>query len=86
VDVGDMDVEDFQRDWRRARDVWEQASQRKLEAEASGRPLSGPEQAAWLAAKAQFEEYERLWDEIYHMGVVVVVGGDDEEDDEPGPA
>jgi len=86
VDVGDRDVEDFQRDWRRARGVWEQARQRKLEAEASGRPLSGPEQAAWLAAKAQFEEYERLWDEIYHMGVVVVVGGDDEEDDEPGPA
>ena len=80
-----MDVEDFQRDWRRARGAWEQARQRKLEAEASGRPLSGPEQAAWLAAKAQFEEYERLWDEIYHMGVVVVVSGD-EEDDEPGPA
>jgi len=86
VDVGDADVEDFQRDWRRARGVWDQARQRKLEAEAGGRELSGPEQAAWLAAKSQFEEYERLWDEIYQMGVVVVVGGEDDEDDQPGPA
>jgi hypothetical protein len=84
VDIGDVDVEDFQRQWRRARSAWDQARQLKLEAEASGRQLSRPEQAAWLAAKAQFGEYERLWDEIYRMGVVVVVG--DEDDDAPGPA
>ncbi len=82
-----MDVEDFQRDWRRARHAWAQASQRKLETEASGRPLTGPEQAEWLAAKTRFQEYERLWDQAYRAGVVVVMGGDDEEgDDDPGPA
>ena len=81
-----MDVEDFQHAWRQARNVWAQANQHKLEAEASGRPLAGPELDAWRAAKAQFEEYERLWDQIYQAGVVVVVEGDDEDDDSPGPA
>ncbi len=81
-----MDAEDFQRDWRRARNAWAQLSQRKLETEASGRPLTGPEQAEWLAAKTRFEEYERLWDQAYRAGVVVVVGGDDEGDDDPAPA
>ena len=84
--VGDMDVEDFQRAWRQARTAWAYANQRKLETEASGRPLTEWERASWLAAKAQFEEYERLWDQIYQAGVLVLVGGDDEEDDEPGPA
>ena len=75
-----MDVEDFQRAFRRARTAWAQASQRKLETEASGRQLTGQEKAGWLAAKDQFEEYERLWDQIYQAGVVVVAGTDDEQD------
>jgi hypothetical protein len=86
MDIEDMDVEDFQRDWRRARAAWDRVNQRKLEAEAAGQPLTGPERDDWLAAKAQFEEYERAWDQIYRAGVVVVVGGDDEDDDDPGPA
>ena len=81
-----MDVQDFQRAWRRARSAWAQVNQRKLEAGASGRQLTGPEQAEWLAAKTQFDEYERLWDQVYRAGVVVVADGDDEEDDDPGPA
>jgi pentatricopeptide repeat protein len=60
------------------------ASQRKLEAEASGRRLTGPERARWLAAKSEFEECERLWDQMYRAGVVIVVGGDDEQHDDPG--
>jgi hypothetical protein len=86
MDIGDMDVEDFQRAWRRARTAWVEASQRKLETEASGRQLTRQERADWLAARSQFEEYERLWDQIYRAGVVVVVGGDDEQDDASGPA
>ncbi len=86
MDIGDMDVEDFQRAWRQARAAWAKASQHKLEAEASGRQLTEQERAGWLAAKSQFEEYERLWDQIYQAGVIVVVGGDDEQDDAPGPA
>jgi len=86
VDIGDMDVEDFQRAWRRARTAWARVNQHKLEAEASGRHLPWQEQADWVAAKGQFEEYERLWDQAYQAGVVVVVGGDDGPDDDPGPA
>jgi hypothetical protein len=85
MDIGDMDVEDFQRAWRWSRTVWAAASQRKLEAEASGQPLTEGERADWLAAKTRFEEYERLWDEAYRAGVVIVTGGDDEQDDDPGP-
>jgi len=83
MDTGDMDVEDFQRAWRQARAAWGAASQRKLEAEASGRPLTGPEQADWLAAKTRFEEHERLWEQAYRAGVVVMADDDDAED--PGP-
>ena len=86
MDIGDMDVEDFQRAWQRARTAWAQASQRKLDAEASGRDLTGQEQSDWLAAKSEFEECERLWDQMYQAGVVVVVGGDDEQHDDPGRA
>lgn len=81
-----MDLEDFQRAWRRARAAWAAASQRKLEAGASGRPLTGPERADWLAAKTRFEEYERLWDQAYRAGVVVVADDDGGRDDGPGPA
>ena len=81
-----MDVEDLQRAWRQARTAWARASQRKLETEASGAQLTGQERAGWFAAKTQFEDYERLWDQIYQAGVVVVVGGDDEQDDDPGPS
>ncbi len=73
-----MDVEDFQRAWRQARAAWAAASQRKLEAEASGRPLTGRARADWLAAKTWFEECERLWDQVYRAGVVVMAGDDDE--------
>jgi hypothetical protein len=85
VDIGDMDVEDFQRAWRQARAAWAAASQRKLEADASGRLLTGREQADWLAAKTRFEEYERLWDQAYRAGVVIVTDGDDEDGDGPAP-
>ncbi|HEU5387226.1 MAG TPA: hypothetical protein VFV73_15110 [Streptosporangiaceae bacterium] len=81
MDVGDIDPEDFQLEWRQARREWGQVNQRKLEAQASGVPLSEAEQAAWLQAKSRFEDCERLWDQMYKAGVVVVVGGDDEEDD-----
>ena len=76
-----MDVENFQSGWRQARAAWASASQRKLEAEASGRPLTGRERADWLAAKTRFEEYEQLWDRVYRAGVVVMAGDDDEQDD-----
>lgn len=81
MDIGDMDVEDFQLAWKRARTAWAQASQRKLEAEASGRQLTGQEKAGWLAAKGLFEEYERLWGQVYQTGVVIMAGSDDEQDD-----
>ncbi len=55
MDIGDMDVEDFQRAWRGARRAWDQINQRKLEREASGLQLTGQEQADWLQAKARFE-------------------------------
>ena len=86
VEIGDMDVEDFQRAWRQARAAWAAASQRKLQADASGQPLTGQERADWLAAKTRFEEYERLWAQVYQAGVVVLAGDDDDEqDDDPGP-
>jgi hypothetical protein len=86
VDIGDTDVEDFQRAWRRARAAWAAASQRKLEAEAANRPLTGQERDAWLAVKTRFEEYERLWGQVYRAGVVVMAGDDDEHGDGPCPA
>jgi len=85
MDIGSMDVEDFQHRWRQSRRAWDQVNQRKLAAEAAGGQLTGQELADWHAAKAAFEECERLWDQIFQAGVVVVVGGDDE-DDEPGLA
>jgi hypothetical protein len=81
-----MDVEDFQRAWRQARGAWAAASQRKLEADAAGRPLTGQARADWLAAKTRFEEYERLWEQAYRAGVAVMAGDDDEQDDGPEPA
>ena len=49
--------------------------------------LTEPERASWLAAKANFEEYEQAWEKAYKMGVVILVEGDDDEDDgDPGPA
>jgi hypothetical protein len=78
MDIGDMDVEDFQRAWRQARATWDRVNQHRRETEASGLRLTEPEQASWLSAKAEFEEYERRWDQIYLMGVVVVVGDDDD--------
>jgi hypothetical protein len=84
VDIGDMDVEDFQHEWRQARREWDQINQRKLESEVSGVPLTEAEQASWVQAKARFEACEQTWDQMYRAGVVVVVGGDDEEDDD-GP-
>lgn len=75
-----MDVEDFQHAWRQARAAWGAASQRKLEAEASGRPLTGREEADWLAAKTRFEEHERLWEQAYRAGLVIMAGDDDKQD------
>jgi multidrug resistance efflux pump len=86
VDFTEMDVEDFQQAWRRARAAWARANQHKLETETAGGQLTSAEQASWQAAKAHYDEYERGWDQMYAAGVVVVVGGDDEDDDEPGPA
>jgi len=82
VDIGDIDPEDFQQEWRRARREWDHINQRKLEAQAGSVPLTETEQAAWLEAKSRFEACERVWDQMYKMGVVVVVGGDDEEDED----
>ncbi|HEY0933043.1 MAG TPA: hypothetical protein VGD91_04785 [Trebonia sp.] len=85
VDIGKMDPEDFQHEWRQARNSWEQASQHKLETEAAGRQLTEPELASWRAAKASFDEYEQAWEQAYKMGVVILVeGDDDEEDGDPG--
>ena len=81
MDIGDIDPEDFQHEWRQARRGWEQLNQRKLEAQTSGVPLTETEQAAWLEAKSRFEACERLWDQMYEMGVVVVAGGDGHDDD-----
>jgi hypothetical protein len=81
VDIGDIDVEAFQREWRQARRAWDRINQRKLEMEAAGLRLTEPEHAGWLRAKSQFEACEQLWDQMYQAGVVVVVGGDDEQDD-----
>jgi hypothetical protein len=81
MDIGDIDPEDFQLEWRRARREWDQGNQRRLEAQASGVPLTDAEQGAWLQAKSRFEACERLWDQMYKAGVVVVVGGDEEDDD-----
>jgi hypothetical protein len=81
VDIGDMDIEDFQRAWRRARRAWDLINQRKLEVQASGWQFTEEEQGEWLRAKSEFEACERLWDEAYRAGVVVVVGGDDGQDD-----
>jgi len=81
VDIGDIDVEAFQREWRQARRAWDQINQRKLEMDVSGLPLTAQERASWRRAKSQFEAAEQLWDQLYQAGVVVVVGGDDEQDD-----
>ncbi len=75
-----MDVEEFQRRWRRARRAWDQVNQLRLEREAAGASLTSAEQASWRNAKSEFEACERLWDEAYRMGVTVIVGGDDEEE------
>ncbi len=75
-----MDVEDFQRAWRRARRAWALINQRKLEREAVGSRLTEPEEADWVRAKADYEACEQAWDEIYRAGVVVVVGEDEEAD------
>ena len=83
MDINDMDLEDFQLGWRRARKEWDRLNQRRLETEAAGHELTAEEQTAWLAAKNQFDEYEQAWDQAYKMGVVVI-GGDDEDDDLPG--
>lgn len=80
MDIGDIDPEDFQLEWRRARREWDQINQRKLEAQVAGEPLTEAEQAAWTEAKSRFEACEQVWDQMYKMGVVVVVG-DDEDDD-----
>ena len=85
MDIGDMDVEDFQHEWRQARREWDQINQRKLESDVSGVPLTEADQASWLQAKSRFEACEQVWDQMYRAGVVVVVGGDDEEGDD-GPA
>ena len=82
MDIEDMDVEDFQHEWRRARREWERINQRKLESEVSGVPLTEAEQATWVQAKARFDACEQAWDQMYRAGVVVVVEGDDEEDDD----
>ena len=78
-----MDVEDLQRAWRQARAAWASASQAKLQAEASGQPLTGRERADWLAAKTRFKECERLWEQAYLAGVVVMAGDDNERDGDP---
>ncbi len=72
-----MDVEDFQRSWRRARQAWALINQRKLEREAAGSRLTEAEEAEWGRAKAEYETCEQLWDEIYQAGVVVVVAEDE---------
>lgn len=76
--IGDMDVEEFQRRWRRARRAWNQVNQLRLEREAAGGQLTAAERAGWLRAKSEFEACERLWDEAYRMGVTIIVGGDEE--------
>jgi hypothetical protein len=83
MDIGDMDIEEFQVAWRRARRDWDLVKQRRLEIEAAGQQLTSEERSAWLAAKARFEEYEQAWDQAYQMGVVVIVG-DDEDSGELG--
>jgi hypothetical protein len=69
-----VDVEDFQRSWRRVRQAWALINQRKLEREAAGSWLTEDEDADWLRAKAEYEAFEQAWDEIYRAGVVIVVG------------
>jgi hypothetical protein len=83
VHIGDMDVEEFQRAWRRARRAWDVINQRKLEVQASGWLFAKEEEGEWLRAKSEFEAFERLWGEAYQAGVVVVVGGCDDDENDP---
>ncbi len=76
-----MNVEEFQGRWRRARRARDRVNQLRLEREAAGASLTDEERADWLRAKGEFDACERLWDEVYGMGVVVVVG--DGEDGDP---
>jgi hypothetical protein len=84
MDIGGMDVEDFQRRWRRAKRAWDDVRQVKLGRDVARERLSDEERARWDDARAEFQAVEDLWDQACRAGVVVVVGGDDEDD--PGHA
>jgi phosphoserine phosphatase len=77
VDIGGLDVEEFQRRWRRARRDWERLRSYRRDREAAGARLTVAEMASWRQARAEFEACERLWDQLYEAGVVVVVGGEE---------
>src|SRR5215813_4524136 len=85
MDISGMDVEDFQRRWRRAKRAWDDVRQVKLRRDLAGERLSDEERARWNDARAEFQAVEDLWDQAYRAGVVVVVGGDDEDEDDPPP-
>ena len=82
MDIGSMDVEDFQRRWQRAKRAWDEVRQAKLRKDVAGEVLSDDERARWNAARAEFQAVEDLWDQAYRAGVIIVVG---DEDDDPDP-
>jgi hypothetical protein len=86
MDIGSMDVEDFQRRWQRAKRAWDEVRQAKLRKDVAGEGLSDEEQARWNAARAEFQAVEDLWDQAYRAGVVIVVGGEYDDPEPPGPA
>ena len=86
MDMGDMDVEDLQRRWRRPRRAWDDVRQVKLGRDVAGERLNDEEQARWDDARAEFQAVEDLWTQAYQTGVVVVVGGADENEDHSDPS
>jgi uncharacterized protein (TIGR02996 family) len=81
MEIGDMDVEEFQQMWRREKRTWDRLSQQKRNKEAAGRELTEEEMSNWSRARAGFAAAEQLWDQAYAAGVVIVVGGDDDDDE-----
>lgn len=75
-----MDIEDFQRRWRRAKRAWDDVRQVKLRKDIAGERLSDEELARWNEARSEFLAVEDLWDQAYQAGVVIVVGDEDEDD------
>ena len=80
--MGDMDVEDLTRRWRRARRRWDRlnAEQLRLATTAQNPPAGFLDE--WGLARAEFEAAEEEWNQAYRMGVVIVVNDEEADADE----